>query len=285
MSAAGATVGHDTRRLWLALGLSVVALLLLSALWAPPYLSTPDPALAGAGPLELLPFGADDRGVPLVEYALQGAAILTVPALAAGGLVMVLAALAGLLRCTGGGRLHGALDVGVHVGAELVSALPRWVVVLVVALMLPRDAHSLLPIALVWALLAAPGAMDEAAAAAERLGGERFVEALHAHGFSWSRIYLGHVVARNLRPVLVRQGAEVSLQVVYLELALSYLAVTRQQPSWTHPDSQHSWASLLYQGYAALLGHPTQHVLVLALGLVGVVVVGFQALRLAARGR
>ena len=264
---------------WVAAGL--LAVMLLAAYAAPPYLSTPNLDWAGAGPLAVPPFGCDDRGVPLLEYALQGAAIVVGPALLAGLLVVLLAGLAGLLRCAGRGWGDNVLGAT----SEMVGALPRWVIVLVVALLLPRNAHSLLPIALVWALLAAPGAMDEAAAAAERLGAERFVEALYAHGFSWSRIYLGHVIARNLRPVLVRQGAEVALQVVYLELALSYLAVTRQQPSWTHPDSQHSWASLLYQGYAALLGHPTGHVLVLGVGLVGLVVLCFQAMRLAARGR
>ena len=57
-----------------------------------------------------------------------------------------------------------------------------------------------------WALMSAPGAMDEAASC-RSFGGARFVEALKAHGFSAMRIYGYHVTWLNLRAVLVRQGA------------------------------------------------------------------------------
>ena len=70
---------------------------------------------------------------------------------------------------------------------------------------LPPGWRTLFPIGLAWAILAAPGAMDEAAATAGRLGGARFVEALRAHGFSSARILLYHVIWLNLRAVLVRQ--------------------------------------------------------------------------------
>lgn len=160
------------------------------------------------------------------------------------------------------------------------------VVILVVALALPRQWRSLLPIGLAWALLAAPGAMDEAAATAGRLGGDKFVEALRAHGFSAVRIYLVHVVWMNLRSVIVRQGAEVGMQVVFLEIALSYLAAAQSDPSFTHADNLHSWASLLYDGYTAIVGGlPMMHALVLGLALVALVALVAQALKLAVRPR
>ena len=123
-------------------------------------------------------------------------------------------------------------------------------------------------------MLAAPGAMDEAAAVAERLGGSRFVEALRAHGYSSARIYLVHVVGHNLRPVVVRQGAETLMQVVFLEIALSYLALVEGRPSFTHPDSSKSWADLLQLGYKSLfpsLRFESDHALWLGLGLLGLV--------------
>ena len=89
------------------------------------------------------------------------------------------------------------------------------VVILVVALLLPMDWRSLMPLAIVWAILCAPGAIDEAGAVGARLGGTRFVEALKAHGFGAWRIYMHHIVVLNLRPVLVRQGAEAMMTVAF----------------------------------------------------------------------
>lgn len=269
------------RGAWLAVAAVLLAGLAAASLVAPEFLSTPDPKRAFLGPLEAPPFGTDDRGIGLHEYALQGAAIVTVPSLLSGLLVGGLATLAGLVRCAGAGWLDGAIQAF----SEVVGSLPRLVVVLVVALILPMDWKGLLPIGLTWAVLAAPGAMDEAAATAGRLGGERFVEALRAHGFSSPRIYLYHVAWLNLRSVIARQAGEVTMQVVFLEIALSYLAIRRNEPSFTHPDSAYSWATLLYQGYTGLLGIDLLHAMFLGLGLVAVVALMAQSLRLAGRAR
>lgn len=255
--------------------------LLLSSLMAPDYVDTPILEKAFEAPWEAPPFGRDDRGIPLHQYAMQGAEIVLLPSMAAAALVMFLATLAGLVRCAS----IGWADTAIQAFAELVGSLPRLVVILVVALMLPMDWKILLPIALMWAVLAAPGAMDEASASAGRLGGARFVEALRAHGFSAWRIYLYHVVWLNLRSVLVRQGAEVMMQVVFLEIALSYLAVSQNEPSFTHSDATYSWATLLYQGYTALLGESLWHAMGLGLLLVGLVAALVQATRVAARPR
>ncbi len=266
---------------------AAVALLAILALgWAaataPVHLPAPEVDFAYAGPLELPPFGADHRGRPLLDYARQGAWVVALPAMVAGLLVMFMAVGGGLLACLGGGWARSA----VQIASEVVGSLPRMVVILVVALLVPRDDRSLLPMAIAWALLAAPGAMDEAASVAERLGGTRFVEALRAHGFSASRIFGWHVVALNLRPVVVRQGAEVMMQVVFLEIALSYLSVVEDQPSFTHPDSMMSWADLLYQGYRSIvLDVPTTHVLALGLALISLVAVVSLSIGAAARAR
>ena len=97
---------------------------------------------------------------------------------------MLMSVIAGLIRCSD----VGWFDTVLQVFTELLGSLPRLVVILVVAIVLPADWKSLFPIAITWALLASPGAMDEAAATAGRLGGTRFVEALRAHGFSAPRI-------------------------------------------------------------------------------------------------
>ncbi len=249
--------------------------------FAPEHLSNPDLSLALAPPSGLPPFGADTRGRPLLEYALQGSSVVGIPALVAGALVTLLGTAGGLLATAGSARVDGL----VQALSELVGALPRMVVVLVVALLLPRDSRSLTPIALTWALLAAPGAMDEAASVAGRLGGAAFVEALRAHGFSRARILLYHVVALNLRPVVVRQGAETTMQVVFLEIALSYLALADNQPSFTHMDDTHSWADLLDLGYKVVLDLDSGHALALGLGMVALVAASATLAGRAARAR
>jgi dipeptide transport system permease protein len=260
---------------------SCLALLVVMGMFAPEHLDQPDLSRAYASPSELWPFGADNRGRPLLQYAQQGARVVALPAMLGGLVVLLFGTLGGLLACVGSGRVQAA----VQGFGEVVGALPRLVVVLVVALLLPQDMRGLTPIALTWALLAAPGAMDEAASVAGRLGGARFVEALRAHGFSRARIYLYHIVALNLRPVVVRQAIETVMQVVFLEIALSYLALSDSQPSFTHGDSVRSWADILYLGYQVILDVETGHALALGLGLVGVVALMSLSVTWAVRAR
>jgi len=171
-------------------------------------------------------------------------------------------------------------------GSEVIGALPRMVVILVAALLIPQDWRSLLPLAVIWAILAAPGAMDEAGAVASRLGGARFVEALRAHGFTAVRIYLYHIAFLNLRPVVVRQGAETMMTVAFLEVALSYLALVEDQSSFTHSDNLMSWADLLKQGYLWLaLDMNTGHLLGLGIGLLAMIVLTATSLSKAAEAR
>ncbi|MED5369415.1 MAG: hypothetical protein VX899_00250 [Myxococcota bacterium] len=270
------------RKLLAIAALLCFALLFVPGLFAPEHLAdgeSLDAWLGFGSPGSL--FGTDRAGYPLSRYAMQGAAVVAGPSLVAGLVVAFFGVLGGVLACLEMPRLEAA----VQAFGELVGALPRMVVVLVVALLLPKESRSLLPIALTWALLSAPGAMDEAAAVAGRLGGARFVEALRAHGFSAFRIYLFHIVGLNLRPVVVRQGVDTLVQVVFLELGLSYLAVQDSEPSFTHGDSTRSWADLLYMGYGYFLEVPSGHALVLGLGLVGVVAVMGVLVNRAARAR
>lgn len=267
-----------------AISLLILAVLVLAGMGAPDHIEAGDPSRALLGPLSAPPFGTDERGRPLGVYVMQGASVILLPALASGLVVGLAAVAGGLLRCVGSGRLDGAVQWGL----ELLGSLPRMVVVLVVALLLPSDARGLLPLGVCWALLSSPGAMDEAAAVAERLGGARFVEALRAHGFSWARIYLYHVVLLNLRPVVVRQACETMMQVCFLEIALSYLAIQEEQSSFTHSDSVHSWASLLQSGYRWLVIPEvmhTGHALGLGLLLLGMITLSMRLASVAARAR
>jgi len=278
------------RWLWFGLGSFLLSVLILMSLLAPENLSMP--VCSGfkrciEGPLQHPPFGTDTRGIPLLEYAMQGARIVTLPAIISGMLVACLSAIAGLARCAS----LTWFDTSIQAVSEIMGALPRMVVVLVIALAIPREWRGLLPIGVAWALMSAPGAMDEAASCAGRLGGARFVEALKAHGFSAIRIYGYHVTWLNLRAVLVRQGAEVAMQVVFLEIALSYLAVPFKEPAFTHSDSTYSWAELLYFGYQSIISgewfgaDSLMHAMVVGLGLIGITAFIAQCFRLSARER
>ena len=278
--------GGGRQRTWLVVGLALFLAMVFASLFAPDFLSQ-DVKNAYAWPLQAPPFGTDALGKPLWEYALQGAAVVMGPAALAGVVVAFFAGVAGLARCAG----IAWFDTVLQAFSELMGALPRMVVVLVVALTVPREYKTLVPVALAWAFLAAPGAMDEAASAAGRLGGARFVEALRAHGFSAIRIYLFHITWLNLRMVLVRQAVEVMMQVVFLEIALSYLAAASNRPAITHSDAWKSWADLLYLGYTTAAGgewfgsHSMLHALILGLCLVGGVAFMTMAFRRAARQR
>ncbi|TVQ91054.1 MAG: hypothetical protein EA397_11200 [Deltaproteobacteria bacterium] len=279
---------HVIRWVGLSVGLVLLLSLALMAYFAPDTLGQADITRRVASPFDLPPFGADRMGRPLLYYALQGAAIVLWPSLIAGAIVAAFAIIAGLARCAG----LAWFDTLLQIFSELMGALPRMVVVLVVALAMPRDYTSLLPVAIAWAFLAAPGAMDEAATAAGRLGGSRFVEALRAHGFSAPRIYLYHIITLNLRSVVIRQAAEVVMQVIFLEIALSYLVqVPPVQPALTHSEEFKSWADILYLGFQTATGGnwfgagSLIHALVLGLVLVAMPAVMAHAFRLAARER
>lgn len=287
---------------WLVIGAALFAAFVLTAWLAPERLPDANRELFWAKPWEVFPFGADGSGRSYVPYVLQGASIVMGPSVLAGVIVMVLSAVAGLARCAN----VGWLDTALQIFSEIAGALPRMVVILVVAFIVPKEWVSLYPLAIAWALLAAPGAMDEAAAAAGRLGGARFVEALRAHGFSVTRIYLYHVTWLNLRSVLMRQAAEILMQVVFLEIALSYLADFKQQKALTRQEMIESWAGPLNDGFrsaitfgetlgnkgisaaieAGITGPDARlHALFLGLGLVAAVAIMAQAFRMAARER
>ena len=81
-------------------------------------------------PADSPPFGTDERGRPLLEYAQQGAYVVVGPAICAALLVSLFAIVGGVLRAIG----WTMLDTCVQVFAEIVNALPRLVPVLIVAL-------------------------------------------------------------------------------------------------------------------------------------------------------
>ena len=215
------------------LTLSIVCLLMISiaAMMAPETMSLGAVLSehAYATPIDFPPLGADSRGRPLIEYAMQGSKII----------FSSLSHLWSVGYHFWNDRWYISLSPNAQsivcssVCRRNFGALPRMVVLLVVALILPYQWRGLLPLAITWALLCAPNAIDEAGSVAERLGGSRFVEAFTCtYGFSAFRIYFYHIVWLNLRPVLVRQGSEVMMQVVFLEVSLSYLAMIQEQPSF-----------------------------------------------------
>ena len=73
--------------------------------------------------------------------------------------------------------------------------------------------------------------------------------------------------------------------VVFVVIELSFLEVSGYVRSFRLSVSSYSWATLLYQGYSALLGQDLMHSMAFGLMLVALVAVMAQALRMAARAR
>lgn len=272
----------QNRRPFIILASVCFLILILLVIMAPENASTLDRTRKSLPPWEFPPLGTDMYGRPLIEYAMQGAKIITGPAVLSGLLVAFFGIFGGLIRVLDLPKTQAVLQFT----GEIIGALPRMVVILVVALLLPKDLRTLLPLAVVWALLCAPGAIDEAGSVTLRIGGARFVEALKAHGFGAWRIYMHHIVLLNLRPVIVRQGAEAMMMVAFLEVALSYLAGISSQPSFTHSEKLRSWADLLQEGYLWLaFDLNTGHTLSVGLGLLGLIVATAMSLSKAAEAR
>ena len=82
------------------------------------------------GPIDAFPFGTDTRGRSLGKYAAQGAKVVAFPSLIAGLVVCLFGVMGGLLRCVGSDKINAPIQWL----TEIVGALPRMVVILVVAL-------------------------------------------------------------------------------------------------------------------------------------------------------
>ena len=65
----------------------LLVLLLVAAVAAPEHLGNKIPELRWASPGEIPPFGADDGGRSLLDYATQGARVVALPSIVAGLLV------------------------------------------------------------------------------------------------------------------------------------------------------------------------------------------------------
>jgi hypothetical protein len=113
---------------------------------------------------------------------------------------------------------------------------------------------------------------------------------------------LYHITWLNLRSVIVRQATEVLIQVVFLEISISYLAKAKSMASLTHIEDLNSWAALLFDGYQWLLyaggylaslvtggRHGTDphtlQALIASVVLIGSVTLMTQAFRMSARAR
>ena len=140
-----------SRLLPLVLACVILVMMLNWAANAPEHLPGVDDQNAFAVPFELPPFGADRRGRPLIDYATQGAAVVVWPACFAGLLTAFFATIGGILRAIE----WSWLDAMVQAMGEILGALPRMVVVLIIALMMDREQAQLCP-PIAWAILSAP---------------------------------------------------------------------------------------------------------------------------------
>ena len=92
------------------------------------------------------------NGRPLIEYATQGARIMCTTIIIRWCFGCCIRYVGWVVAMCGLAQLTQTI---VQFFGEIVGALPRMVVVLVIALLLPMDWRSLMPLAVVWAVLSA----------------------------------------------------------------------------------------------------------------------------------
>ena len=280
----------DTRRwVWLGLGSGLLGILVVMSLLAPENLSMP--VCSGfkrciEGPLQHPPFGTDTRGIPLLEYVMQGAKIVTLPAIISGLLVAFLSTIAGLARCAS----LTWVDTIIQAVSEIMGALPEIVVVLVIALAIPREWRGLLPIDIAWALMSTPGAMDEAASCAGRLEVRDLLRPSRRMAFRQCE-FMG-IMSHGLifEQFWYDKGQRLPCR-LYFRNCPVLPSRTIQGPAFTHSDSTYSWAELLYFGYQSIISgewygeDSLMHAMVVGLGFIVLTAFIAHCFRLGARER
>ena len=81
-----------SRRQSFLVGLAGLVVLLVSTVFAPEFLSSYNHEMVSLSPFEHPPFGTNKNGIAYLEYVLQGAQVVALPALFSGLLVLFLLA-------------------------------------------------------------------------------------------------------------------------------------------------------------------------------------------------
>jgi len=247
---AGAPGGRVTRRqvAWqalkanplLAVGGTLVLLIVLVAIFAP--LIAPYPADAGAAthPFSVLKepasahlFGTDQVGRDILTRVLYGTRVSPVIAI----IVLAIACAIGVPLGVAAGFLGGWVDEVIMRVTDVFLAFPPLLLALALAAVLPASLTSLtIAIAAVWW----PWYVRLIRGQAASVAGRPYVEACRALGVSRFRIIFRHILPNSITPLLVQVSLDVG-GVILTASALSFLGLGAQDPV---PD----WGLMIAEG-------------------------------------
>ncbi len=224
----------------LAVGCTLVLLIVLVAIFAP--LLAPSPADAGTAthPFVVLRapsaghwFGTDEVGRDILSKVIYGTRVSPVIAV----IVLVIACGVGVPLGVAAGFLGGWVDELIMRVTDVFLAFPPLLLALALAAVLPASLTSLtIAIAAVWW----PWYVRLLRGQAASVAGRPYVEACRALGVSRLRIIFRHVLPNSVTPLLVQVSLDVG-GVILTASALSFLGLGAQDPT---PD----WGLMVAEG-------------------------------------
>jgi peptide/nickel transport system permease protein len=220
-----------------ALGLGILALLILAAVFAP-VLTSYDPTGFNGADKFIAPgtqhfFGTDDVGRDIFSRVLYGARY----SLAAGIVILLIAATIGTLVGLVAGYAGGWVDEALMRATDMFLAFPALILAMCVAAALgPSLLNATLATAVVWW----PWYARLVRGQVLQLKNETFVAAARLAGASRSRILFHHVLRNCTTPIIVQMSLDLGYAILTLA-ALSFIGLGAQAPT---PE----WGSMIAVG-------------------------------------
>ncbi len=218
----------------------VVLLLVLAAGVARGRLFGVDPNAMDLGAMLLPPspghlLGTDALGRDVLARLFAGAEASLLPGLLAVAVALVLGVAAGLAA---GYRAGSAVERLVNFALQLVDAVPRFVLFLLVIAAFKPSIFAIMAVA---GVTAAPGVAAHVATRVRLLASKGHVEAARALGLTRFAIVGRHLLFHHCRPIVVIQASLLMGEAVLVETALSYLGFGVQEPAA-------SWGNMVAMG-------------------------------------
>jgi peptide/nickel transport system permease protein len=241
-------------------GLTIVSMLLLLALFAPLLAPYPEDA-AGAvhatsrflPPSWPHPFGTNALGQDVLSLVLLGARVSLISAVS----IVFLGALVGVLLGAVAGYVGGWVDEGLMRFTDLILILPGLILAMAVAAAMGAGiVNMVLALALSWWPGYARLTRGEVVAKKEEL----FVQSARALGASDTRILLLHILPNVMSPIVVKMSLDMGLAILAVaSLGFIGIGVKPPTPEWgsllsvSRGDLPDYWWEAIFPGLAIMV--------------------------------
>lgn len=211
-------------------GLTVVLLLVLTAIFAPWLAPYPEDSLGATRIKERFqppslshPLGTDELGRDVLSRVLYGSRVSLEVGVLAIGLALLIGIPLGVIAGYSGGRI----DELIMRITDVFLSFPTLLLAMAISAMLgPTLRNAMIAIAISWWPWYTRLLRSEAVSVKER----DFVEAARAMGASWGKIVFRHILPNCLAPVIV-QGSMDFGSIILTSASLSFLGLGAQPPT------------------------------------------------------